>query len=240
MKRDSFVFRGEWKEALSGLPSAVRLEVYEAVIEYGCSGTLPTLKPMSMLAFNFMKTAIDRDQERYDAVARERSETARKKALKRWGASDADAEDMQQHTEMPQHATACNSMQQHTEMPQHINDAIYVYDSVNVEEEKEPEGSKKKAASAAERAEAVVEAATKKLEDEVATYDYPEAMKAAFVSYWTEPNKSRTRVRYQMEKTWDTSRRLSLWASRDKVGKVAPKATEIGRTEFSHNYSETW
>ena len=239
MKRDSFVFRGEWKEALSGLPSAVRLEVYEAVIEYGCSGTLPTLKPMSMLAFNFMKTAIDRDQERYDAVARERSETARKKALKRWGASDADAEDMQQHAEMPQHATACNSIQQHTEMPQHANDAIYdsVYD--NDIKEKEPEGSKKKAASAAERAEAVVEAATKELTDEVATYDYPEAMKAAFVSYWTEPNKSRTRVRYQMEKTWDTSRRLSLWASRDKVGKAA-KPTEIGRTEFSHNYSETW
>ena len=80
---------------------------------------------------------------------------------------------------------------------------------------------------------------TKELADEVATYDYPEAMKTTFVSYWTEPNKSRTRVRYQMEKTWDTSRRLALWASRDKVGKAA-KPTEIGRTEFSHNYNETW
>lgn len=242
MKRDSFVFRGEWKEALSGLPSAVRLEVYEAVIEYGCSGTLPTLKPMSMLAFNFMKTAIDRDQERYDAVARERSEKARRNASARWGNKDAEVCDgMQTMQPHANDATACDCMQPHNEMQPHANDAIYVYDSVNVEEEKEPEGSKKKAASAAERAAAVVEAATKKLEDEVATYDYPEQMKAAFVSYWTEPNSSRTRVKYQMERTWDTKRRLATWASREKgASKVATKPTEIGRTEFSHDYSETW
>lgn len=37
-----------------------------------------------------------------------------------------------------------------------------------------------------------------------------------FVSYWTEPNKSKTRLRYELEKTWDTKRRLLTWFSRVK------------------------
>ena len=32
-----------------------------------------------------------------------------------------------------------------------------------------------------------------------------------FWYYWTEPNKSNTRLRFEMEKTWDTKKRLSTW-----------------------------
>ena len=145
MKKESFVFRGEWKEALSGLPSAVRLEVYEAVIEYGCSGTLPTLKPMSMLAFNFMRTAIDRDRERYEDAARERSEKARRNATARWSNKDAEVcDDMQTMQPHANDATACDRMQPHNEMQPHANDAIYVYDSVSDNKEKVSKETKKK------------------------------------------------------------------------------------------------
>lgn len=37
-----------------------------------------------------------------------------------------------------------------------------------------------------------------------------------FYSYWTEPNKSKTKFRMETEKTWDTSRRLATWAENDK------------------------
>jgi len=32
-----------------------------------------------------------------------------------------------------------------------------------------------------------------------------------FVSYWTEPNKSKTKVRWELEKTWDMKRRVGTW-----------------------------
>lgn len=32
-----------------------------------------------------------------------------------------------------------------------------------------------------------------------------------FIEYWTEPNKSHTKLRWEMEKTWDTKRRLRTW-----------------------------
>jgi hypothetical protein len=45
---------------------------------------------------------------------------------------------------------------------------------------------------------------------------YPRQLLTDFYKYWTEPNKSKTKFKQEMEKTWDTSRRLETWASRDK------------------------
>ena len=36
-----------------------------------------------------------------------------------------------------------------------------------------------------------------------------------FYSYWTEPNKSNTKFKQEMEKTWDTGRRLKKWSGND-------------------------
>lgn len=59
--------------------------------------------------------------------------------------------------------------------------------------------------------------ASASFEVEINSYiEYPEEMRKKFISYWTEPNKSKTKLRFQLEKTWDTKRRLETWASRDK------------------------
>lgn len=57
----------------------------------------------------------------------------------------------------------------------------------------------------------------KKLYDELIPFvpTYGAEMIRAFYDYWTEPNKSKTNVRYNLEKTWDTKRRLSTWSKRD-------------------------
>tara|TARA_Y100001938_G_scaffold137367_1_gene201422 strand:- start:292 stop:1125 length:834 start_codon:yes stop_codon:yes gene_type:complete len=36
-----------------------------------------------------------------------------------------------------------------------------------------------------------------------------------FYNYWSEPNKSNTKMKFQMEKTWDLNRRLKRWAGND-------------------------
>lgn len=50
---------------------------------------------------------------------------------------------------------------------------------------------------------------------------YSEIMLKAFINYWTEKNKSRSRMRFETEKTFEISKRLSTWASRDN--KFSPK-----------------
>lgn len=43
---------------------------------------------------------------------------------------------------------------------------------------------------------------------------YGKEMLNDFFSYWTEPNKSKTKMRFELEKTWDLDRRLKTWSSR--------------------------
>ncbi|MDR3266234.1 MAG: hypothetical protein LBT24_01510, partial [Tannerella sp.] len=33
--------------------------------------------------------------------------------------------------------------------------------------------------------------------------------------YWTEPNKSHSKMRFEMEKTWDLGRRLKRWSENE-------------------------
>jgi hypothetical protein len=45
---------------------------------------------------------------------------------------------------------------------------------------------------------------------------YPKQMLSDFYKYWGEPNKSGTKFKQELEKTWDLERRLEMWARRDK------------------------
>lgn len=66
---------------------------------------------------------------------------------------------------------------------------------------------------------------------------YEPTMIRAFFNYWTEKNKSGTKMRFELEKTWETSKRLQTWASRDK-----PKAntTALNSDEMNYDKSNDW
>jgi hypothetical protein len=40
---------------------------------------------------------------------------------------------------------------------------------------------------------------------------YPKAMLRAFFDYWSELNKSKTKMKIEMQETWDLAKRLSTW-----------------------------
>lgn len=41
---------------------------------------------------------------------------------------------------------------------------------------------------------------------------YGQQMLKDFYDYWTEPNPSNTKMRFELQKTWDLNRRLARWA----------------------------
>jgi hypothetical protein len=53
--------------------------------------------------------------------------------------------------------------------------------------------------------------------NDCATYvsTYGREMIRAFFDYWTEPNKSNTRMRFELERTWDLNRRLKTWENNE-------------------------
>lgn len=83
-KKKSFIFNVEWQEILLGYPSEVRLEVYDAIIEYVASGTILELKPMAKMAFSFIKKEIDYNTCKYNDIVAKRSEAGKKAMNKRY------------------------------------------------------------------------------------------------------------------------------------------------------------
>lgn len=78
MERESFVFFKDWAEAIKDLPKDIRLEVYEAIIEYGLTGTERDLKPMVKIAFGFVKQDIDRNNKKHQDYITGQRENGRK------------------------------------------------------------------------------------------------------------------------------------------------------------------
>jgi hypothetical protein len=56
---------------------------------------------------------------------------------------------------------------------------------------------------------------------------YPEAMLDKFCNYWTEKNPSKTKMRYELQKTFEISRRLFTWANNDKEFNKIEKGAEL-------------
>ena len=70
--------------------------------------------------------------------------------------------------------------------------------------------------------------------DEVA----PKVNCKEFFFYWTEPNPSNTKMRFELEKTWDTKRRLMRWMKNADVKQI-PNKGEIGKNGIGTKKLET-
>ena len=51
---------------------------------------------------------------------------------------------------------------------------------------------------------------------EVMAFDYDKNILNSFVDYWTEPNKSKTKMKFELQQTWSTNLRLKNWAKNQK------------------------
>lgn len=62
---------------------------------------------------------------------------------------------------------------------------------------------------------------------------YGKSVVREFYDYWTETNKSMTKMRFQLEKTWDTSKRISRWARNNKqINNINYGRTETNSQKF--------
>ena len=69
-----------------------------------------------------------------------------------------------------------------------------------------------------------------KFKSEVFSYDYPKSMLESFYDYWSEPNKSKTKERWELQPTFEISRRLKTWAKREKS--FAPKKNGMSKIDM--------
>jgi len=73
---------------------------------------------------------------------------------------------------------------------------------------------------------------------EVLTFDYNESILNGFIDYWTEPNKSNTKMKFELNKTWSTSLRLKNWAANQKKWDKPNNNTTSHRHEKGQDYGD--
>lgn len=62
-------------------------------------------------------------------------------------------------------------------------------------------------------------------------HEYGETLLNQFYLYWSEKNTSGKKMRFEMEKTWDLSRRLQRWFNNQKQwNNGKPVSSTVGRS----------
>ena len=72
---------------------------------------------------------------------------------------------------------------------------------------------------------------------EVLSFDYDESILNGFIDYWTEPNKSNTKMKFELNKTWKTELRLKTWATNQKKWDN-PKTKSKGMSKLDAQINE--
>lgn len=143
-EKTSFIFYTEWEKPLSLLPPADQGRVMMAIIHYQM-GEKDDLSdsPAAAMAFEFIRTLLDKDTKKWEEARSRRSESARNAANARWNKTNTD------------NANACERMRTHDDkcdgMPNDADDAqdavnvnVNVNVNENVKEKESPDGDSKK------------------------------------------------------------------------------------------------
>lgn len=210
MKKESFVFYETWAEALRQLPDKERLQVFDAIINYGIYEKKATIGGLAQMALELIYNDIDDCK----AKRREKIEKARESANKRWQNQNAnECDTMRTHTNECERirtdATQCYNV--NVNVNGNVNDnvdsssIIYSPKNENFDADKSAT-NKPQPKTIEERKNDFM-----KLVAENGIEKYGQEMCREFFDYWTESNPNGKKMRFEMQKVFDIKKRLATW-----------------------------
>ena len=192
--KDGFVFYASWWEAIKNLQREMQGDVLTAIIEYGLYGeTTESPKPIASAMLAMVKPQIDANNQRYENG-------------KKGGRPKPN--NNQNITKQKPNNNQTETKPKPKDKDKDISEDIYKESSTKVEPKK---GKAAAEAATLSRKEIFYQSLVP------FTDTYPKEMIRAFFDYWTEMNKSCTKMRYEQERTWETAKRLATWANRENI-----------------------
>ena len=214
-------------EAIKGLPDDIRLALHDAIMEYGLYGIEPEkLDPVARCVFVLIKPQIDANNRKYENG---KKGGRPRKAEANQDASDKEPTDSQKVTDkkpnknQTETKTKPNNNQEETKAEPNVNVNVNANDNVSKEKSKSSSldlpKKKSKEEETIERRRVFYQSLIPFVEV------YGKEMIRNFYDYWSEMNKSKTRMRWEGEKTWELQRRLEYWSRRDNDYKAKSNGT---------------
>lgn len=195
MKLKTFLLYAEAAPQIDLLSDEEAGQLFKALFHYVADGEeLVTNNRVLAMTFAVFKAQIDRGAEKYEETCRKRTEAINK----RW----------ERYRSIQENTNEYNSIEKNTNEGNNNPNP-----KPNPQNKKESTKKKIDAATAAARLNERKEDFYNSLIPYVTQYG--KDMVRAFFDYWSEPNKSNSKMRFELERTWDLARRLGTWASRD-------------------------
>lgn len=165
---------------------------------------------LTEISFIPIKNSLKRDLKKWQLELDKKSDGGKLGNLKRWNLDLYELAIKKEITIERAEEIAKERIKSHTDTQRKneslpiasVADSVLVPVSVLVKEEKKKEIEERKSAFAYSL--------------EIFKDKYPKEMLIAFYHYWCEKNITGKKMKFEMEKTFEVSLRLSTWASRDK------------------------
>lgn len=206
--KKSFVLYSDLIHTVRKLPKEKAGELFMHILSYVNDENPTTDDLLIEVAFEQIKQQLKRDLQKYEEKRKKLAEAGRKGGLKSGETRSKDNQD---------EANEANASNNEANEAVNVNDNVNVTDNVNEINNNIDSGTtdvvKPKSFKALTDTEFY-----KQLKPFVNTYD--SKMIRAFYDYWTEPNAN-GKMRFQLEKTWDSARRLKTWSNNEN--KFGPK-----------------
>ena len=194
--KKSFVAYSDWNGMFKALPDEVAGKLIKHIFSY-VNDEDPTSEDYVINAlFEPIKCTLKRDLQKWDKQREQRSDAGKKSAEIR-------------STKSNERSTSVNENERNPTVSVNVS----VSDSVNVNDNVIKENN--------------IEERKQKFASTLKPFIniYGKEMLMDFYRYWTEPNKSNTKFKYENEKTWSLDRRLETWSNNESKFKPKDKPT---------------
>ncbi len=197
--KETFIVKTAWGSVFDDLSDAQAGALIKAIFSYEAEGEKPKITdPAVKMAFKFVCLDLDVFDEKYRQKCKTNRENGAKGA--EYGQLGGRPKKSDKTPENPERGY---------ENPENPERPLTDTDNDN-DNDNENKNGKREAANAAMRSR------EKSFHDSLISYisQYGKEMIREFYNYWTEPNKSGTKMKFELQQTWDTARRLATWANK--------------------------
>ena len=238
--KKSFILYADLKHTLSKVPDDVAGRLFKVILEY-VNDNNPTIENDLLLEVLFepIKQTLKRDLQRWEQFRVKQSENGKKGGRPPKNDNDIDVTIISQDVENQSNSLSNEESEIKPENPSLLDESqkslsvsVNVSDSVN--------------ASVSENV--IVSEIKNNIDERKLKFAntlkpflelYGKEMLNDFYLYWTEPNKSNTKFKQELEKTWGLERRLSTWSKNDFKNKEKSSAKKESKTEqLSNTYNK--
>lgn len=205
--KKSFLIYDDWGDLVETLPDEDKGRVFSALFRFSATGEVSDLSnPAADMLLKVMVKQLRDDKEKYDRKCEKNKENSAKRFIDGYRTISNDNDGYRTMTDKDKDKELDKDKEK---------------DSLKEKEKTNVNVSKKESEKVEVAAEAATSARKEKFYASLVPFvdKYGKDMIRDFFDYWSEMNRSKTKMRFEQQSTWELALRLKTWADREKIPK---------------------